>query len=402
SEIGSEGRNFQFAQHLILFDLPRNPDLLEQRIGRLDRIGQRADVQIHVPFLEGTAQQTLLEWYDRGVDLFRESCSAGHMIYSNFSDRLHAQLEQRTADFESLVTDTAAFTVATRRELREGRDRLLERNSCKPEIAASLIEQIHGEEQGEALSRYLEALCDAFGVDQEFHSDDALILRPSEHMLTGHFPYVRDEGTTVTFSREKALAREDMEFLTWEHPMLLDAMDMVHSTELGNAALGTIKLKGVAPGTMLLEVLYTVNCVAPRSLQVDRFLPLSPMRVLVDARGKDLADIVPHERLNQLVEKVKKPTALAIIKQVHSEVEAKMGLASKQAESRLGQILEAAEQSMRDTLGAELDRLEALRGVNPSIREEELDYLRHQISESAVHIRHANLQLQALRLVITT
>lgn len=402
SEIGSEGRNFQFAQHLILFDLPRNPDLLEQRIGRLDRIGQRADVQIHVPFLEGTAQQTLLEWYDRGVDLFRESCSAGHMIYSNFSDRLHAQLEQRTADFESLVTDTAAFTVATRRELREGRDRLLERNSCKPEIAASLIEQIHGEEQGEALSRYLEALCDAFGVDQEFHSDDALILRPSEHMLTGHFPYVRDEGTTVTFSREKALAREDMEFLTWEHPMLLEAMDMVHSTELGNAALGTIKLKGVAPGTMLLEVLYTVNCVAPRSLQVDRFLPLSPMRVLVDARGKDLADIVPHERLNQLVEKVKKPTALAIIKQVHSEVEAKMGLASKQAESRLGQILEAAEQSMRDTLGAELDRLEALRGVNPSIREEELDYLRHQISESAVHIRHANLQLQALRLVITT
>jgi superfamily II DNA/RNA helicase len=33
SEIGSEGRNFQFAQHLVLFDLPLNPELLEQRIG---------------------------------------------------------------------------------------------------------------------------------------------------------------------------------------------------------------------------------------------------------------------------------------------------------------------------------------------------------------------------------
>lgn len=41
SEIGSEGRNFQFAHHLVLFDLPAHPDLLEQRIGRLDRIGQR-------------------------------------------------------------------------------------------------------------------------------------------------------------------------------------------------------------------------------------------------------------------------------------------------------------------------------------------------------------------------
>lgn len=40
SEIGSEGRNFQFAHHLVLFDLPANADTLEQRIGRLDRIGQ--------------------------------------------------------------------------------------------------------------------------------------------------------------------------------------------------------------------------------------------------------------------------------------------------------------------------------------------------------------------------
>ena len=47
SEIGSEGRNFQFSNQLVLFDLPLNPDLLEQRIGRLDRIGQRHTVIIH-------------------------------------------------------------------------------------------------------------------------------------------------------------------------------------------------------------------------------------------------------------------------------------------------------------------------------------------------------------------
>ena len=90
SEIGSEGRNFQFAHHLILFDLPLNPDLLEQRIGRLDRIGQHHDVEIHVPYLEGSAQETLLDWYDRGLDLFRDSCSAGYMIFQNFQQRLDA------------------------------------------------------------------------------------------------------------------------------------------------------------------------------------------------------------------------------------------------------------------------------------------------------------------------
>jgi ATP-dependent helicase HepA len=221
-------------------------------------------------------------------------------------------------------------------------------------------------------------------------------------MLTGHFPYLREDGTTVTFSRDKALAREDMEFASWEHPMVLEAMEMVHSTELGNAAIGTIKLKGVAPGTMLLEALYTVNCVAPRALQVDRFLPLSPLRLLVDARGKDLAELVPHTRLNELIQSVKKSTALAIIKQVHREVEAKMTLATAQAEQRLALVLSQAENSMREDLGRELARLEALQQVNPSIRQEELDFLRHRIEECAIHIEHANLQLQALRLVITT
>jgi len=401
SEIGSEGRNFQFAHHLILFDLPMNPDLLEQRIGRLDRIGQQCDVDIHVPYLQHTAQHSLFEWYDSGLNLFRESCSAGYMIFESFQDRLLSQLEQRTDAFNALLTDTSVFTAKTRQELREGRDKLLERNSCKPDMAGKLINEIAANESDDTLEHYLDALCETFGVDQEIHSERTLILRPSEHMLTGHFPCLREDGTTVTFSRDKALAREDIEFLTWEHPMIVQAMDMVHSTELGNAAIGTIKLKGVAPGTMLLEVLYTVSCIAPRALQVERFLPLSPIRLLVDARGKDLADLVPHERLNQLVENVKKSTALAIIKQVRVEVEEKMSLAAQQAETKLQKILTDAEKGIRQALGTELDRLTALRVVNLSIRQEEIDHLSYRIQECAIHIQHANLQLQALRLIIT-
>ena len=402
SEIGSEGRNFQFAHHLILFDLPLNPDLLEQRIGRLDRIGQRSDVAIHVPYLAGTAQETLLDWYDRGLNLFRDSCSAGHLILETFRERLLPQLEQRSAGFEALLADTAAFTERTRAELREGRDRLLERNSCRPAVAARLIRNIVASETGDALETYLAELCDVFGVEQEFHSEQAVILRPTEHMLTGHFPGLRDEGTTLTFSRDKALAREDMEFVTWEHPAILEAMDMVLATELGNAAIGTLRLKGVAPGTMLLEAFYTINCVAPRSLQLERFLPLSPLRLLVDARGKDLAALVPHARLNELAQKIKKNTALAIIKQVHADVEAKVALATTRAQAQLQEVLAGAESDMRASLGAELSRLQALRQVNPSIRAEEVAHLQMRIDECATHIRHANVQLQALRLIITT
>ena len=79
-----------------------------------------------------------------------------------------------------------------------------------------------------------------------------------------------------------------------------------------------------------------------------------------------------------------------------------MALANQQAEQQLQTLLEQAETTMRTSLGAELQRLEALREVNPSIRQEEVDHLRYRIDECALHIRHANLQMQALRLIITT
>ena len=51
-------------------------------------------------------------------------------------------------------------------------------------------------------------------MDQDYHSQFAQILRPGDHMLTGYFPGLKEEGTTISFSREQALAREDLEFLT--------------------------------------------------------------------------------------------------------------------------------------------------------------------------------------------
>ena len=73
SEIGSEGRNFQFARHLVLYDLPEDVDLLEQRIGRLDRIGQKGTIQVHVPYLPGTDEEIRMRWLEEGLDAFRAS-----------------------------------------------------------------------------------------------------------------------------------------------------------------------------------------------------------------------------------------------------------------------------------------------------------------------------------------
>ncbi|MFN2289456.1 MAG: RNA polymerase-associated protein RapA [Chromatocurvus sp.] len=401
SEIGSEGRNFQFAQHLVLFDLPLNPDLLEQRIGRLDRIGQRGDISIHVPYFQGTAQETLFRWLHEGLDIFRSSCSAGQMIYAQFSERLLDALGGNGAGFEALLADTRRFTDVTKRELREGRDRLLERNSCRKEEAERLIELIETDESSRDLETYFTGLCDIVGVEYEHHSEHCLILRPGEHMLMPEFPHLDDEGRSVTFDRSIALAREDMAFLTWEHPMVSESMDGILATELGNTAIGTLALKGVAPGSLLLESLFTVNCPAPGQLQLQRFLSLSPVRILVDDKGRDLSALMPHDKLNTLVTRVNRSTGLAIIKQVRSQVEEHLTAATRIAEEQLRRVLSGAREAADATLGHEIERLEALRRINPQVRQDEIDHLSWQREESLRLIDRAGLQLQAVRLIVT-
>ncbi|MBU1238704.1 RNA polymerase-associated protein RapA, partial [Myxococcota bacterium] len=88
SEIGGEGRNFQVAQHLILFDLPDDPELLEQRIGRLDRIGQAPRIFLHVPYVSGTHQEVLARWFHCGMDILRRSRPGGSLVQEAFLDRL--------------------------------------------------------------------------------------------------------------------------------------------------------------------------------------------------------------------------------------------------------------------------------------------------------------------------
>ncbi|MEM9620682.1 MAG: RNA polymerase-associated protein RapA, partial [Pseudomonadota bacterium] len=261
SEIGSEGRNFQFAHQLVLFDLPANPDLLEQRIGRLDRIGQTKDIQIHVPFVRGTAQEALFRWYADGMDAFCHSFSAGLAVLDHFSPRLQPMLEAPfvEADLLSLIDETRSFTDQLREQLSAGRDQLLEMNSCKPDVASAVIESIRASEQNEQLQDYMTGVFDTFGVEHEYHSEHSLVLTPTEHMLTGQFPLLGDDGLTVTFDRDKAQVREDMEFLSWESPIVSGVMELALGSELGNTAIGTLSLKSFTAGTLLLECFYVMQ-----------------------------------------------------------------------------------------------------------------------------------------------
>lgn len=402
SEIGSEGRNFQFAHHLVLFDLPLNPDLLEQRIGRLDRIGQRHTVQIHVPYYECSAQAVLLRWYDEGLNSFGAACAGGQLLSDTFSEPLLSALQQPhdSALVEALIVDTLALRLATEQRLQQGRDRLLELNSCDQQRAAELIEQITLQERSHELSRYMERVFDQYGVEQERHSSLSVVLQPGDHMHTAHFPSLPDGGVTVTFQREFALSREDVQFLSWEHPMVAGAMDMVISEQFGNTALGTLKLGAIKPGTVLLEAIFVMHCAAPATLQLSRYLPCTTVRVLTDQKGTQLGSVLSHDKLNQLIKRVPKGTARDLVRHVQSDLVPMIKQAEVSVEPQQQQLIDEAMQRMTVQQTGELGRLEALSAVNPNIRQQEIDLLREETQSLANHLLTAQLKLDALRVIV--
>ncbi|EED35996.1 RNA polymerase-associated protein HepA [Luminiphilus syltensis NOR5-1B] len=402
SEIGSEGRNFQFAHHLICFDLPLNPDLVEQRIGRLDRIGQESAVNIHVPWLKNSAQAVLFQWLDEGLAAFTHSSAVGHAVYSEFEMALHMALETPDSDHAELMQATRHFRQALESEMQAGRDKLLELNSHRPDVGLKIIAAVEDHEAPGQIEEFAELLFDRIGIDQDYHAEGSYVLRPSERMITGQLPALGEEGTTITFDRQRALARDDMVFLTWEHPLIREAIDIVVHSELGNATLGTLKHSKIKPGSVLLEAIFTIDCIAPAHLELGRFVDLAPHRFVISSDGKNVAQGISHEALNQLIQPVPAATSANVIRSIKAQLERQIEKAETLAREAMAGVLEIAQKEMQESLESERERLLFLKSVNPSVRQDEIDAIEARITDSARAISGCQLQQQALRVVIAT
>lgn len=86
-----------------------------------------------------------------------------------------------------------------------------------------------------------------------------------------------------------ALAREDAQFITWEHPLIRNGLDLILSGDTGSSTISLLKNKALPVGTLLVELIYVVEAQAPKQLQLNRFLPPTPVRMLLDKNGNNLA-----------------------------------------------------------------------------------------------------------------
>lgn len=432
SEIGSEGRNFQFAHHLVLFDLPEDPELLEQRIGRLDRIGQTADIRIHVPYVEDGPYAVLAQWFHEGLNAFEESLHGAVELFTRFNEPVR-ELAFRTAeppkpakpasrgrkksapasDDLALVAEAPVITYATRHgnasaltieglvaetqsvrkevhdRLAAGQDRLLELNSARLGDAAALAETIRAADTDTSLDEFMLEAFDHFGVQVEDIAPRTWIVTPGPGGES--FPGIPPEGITLTADRRRALTREDVAFLTADHPAVSGALEMLLGNPRGNAALANTEIPG--PDALVLEAIHVVEVVAPAELHVDRFFPATPLRILLDARFAEWTTPL-GPLLNAPVTRVlgKADLSFRLLPRL-------LEYTGKLAETQAYQLIAASIHAMQAELGGEVDRLRDLQAINPNVRQDEIDAAQKQVYDMRDHLADARIRLDSARLI---
>jgi ERCC4-related helicase len=224
TEAGGEGRNFQFCHLLVNYDLPWNPMRVEQRIGRIDRIGQSEIVQIFNMWVKGTIEERVLDVLERRINVFEDTIGGLDPILGGTERNLRNILRMAQADRDRELT---RFEEQLEQEVKNARtaeeklrDFIMDTKSFSREIA----EKIAGRRSpvtADDQERFITALL----ADVRTH-----IGKPinGEYQLTFHDPFTSDYREFFVDGRKRravfqANQRKDtelVEYLTFGHPIV--------------------------------------------------------------------------------------------------------------------------------------------------------------------------------------
>jgi hypothetical protein len=284
SEVGSEGLDFEFCGALVNYDLPWNPMRVEQRIGRLDRFGQKFErIQIfnfHVP---GTIETDILTRLYQRIRVFEESIGdLEPIIRDDMSEitklvldprrsederrrelaRVELALEHKRAELGDIEAASTSMLTGLDQVLIDGLERDTKDKGKyvgEAEIAA-LIKRFF-EMYGGALRepRRGERFHQIVGTPDLVRAAQSRLARGDGPSLDRLVPSLRDgEPVGVTFNPELAM-ESAVEFLTLGHPLVRAATASLSSDFMFQSRMGSVSLDGLSADEEYLSLLALVE-----------------------------------------------------------------------------------------------------------------------------------------------
>jgi ATP-dependent helicase HepA len=236
-------------------------------------------------------------------------------------------------------------------------------------------------------------LFDALGVTQEEKDDHSYILRPTEQLIH-QIPGLTEDGLEVTYQRNSATKFEQLQFLSWDSEIVSHCLESVTTDVLGKSSIAFTKDPTQPTGAFWIETTSVLSASAEASLQLYRFLPPTPVRLCLDAKNQPVE--VEFEQLF----KVKRKIALQLLQALADPITAGVEASLKLGHADLAEQQSVALNAMQAELSGEIDRLRSLQKTNPSIRDEEINFIEAQKATLTDIISNAEPYLDSLRVVV--
>jgi len=271
TEVGGEGRNFQFAHHLVNYDLPWSPAVMEQRIGRLDRIGQSHAVQIHAFDPVGTISSDVLFLLADAVGVFGETVGGLDALLEEVEPRLTELALLSSAERVEYARSLRERVAQTRDSIRRAYDPLLDVRSFDRQGAEALLERA-GDRLGLkrdvetsledgvwAVARDLDERLEetvtelarkvGIGVDVEEQVEAFQVAFDLGRELTVEalpgISLAEDKVVLGTFWRDTALEQEEIEYFATGHPIVEALFGFLRDGPFGRSGLRAIQERGL-------------------------------------------------------------------------------------------------------------------------------------------------------------
>jgi ATP-dependent helicase HepA len=243
TEAGGEGRNFEFCHRLVLFDLPWNPAVVEQRIGRLDRIGRTRPTEV-VYFRPPAGLARAVAVLYEEIGLFREPLSGlerelRHVARVVEQVALAGAEDPSPAAFRTVLAEAqAARTRVQRAAYHE-----LHRDPYRPPMAAGILARVPPELERLTESVVLRA-ASRFGFELEAQSGPGTwLIEFGYEAMVDHLPGVSAGSRFLgTFDREAAVENESLDFFASGHPLVEGVLAELEDGPRGR--VGLLQLPG--------------------------------------------------------------------------------------------------------------------------------------------------------------
>ena len=327
--------------------------------------------------------------------MFSQPNPAASPIYEAYTIEIEEMLESGQ-DAEAVIMQCQQASQQLLAEIEQGRDRLLEQHSFSEARVDTLLESIHAADNDkQKLQDLILHVFDNGHIETEEAAAGNIIVSPQENCPFSFINDIREEKATITFDRNQATVREDLEFISWDHPWVKGIVDDLEASGDSFTSCALFNDPQFKNGQIFIEALYQIKSEGPGRLELNRYLAPQTRHYVISDELKSVSKLINLDQMKMDYEKIGKGMARELIEMKWAEISSAVSLSEKLAAHTSKEDIQASVATLISQTQQELARYQSLE-ITPGTYQLEIDALKDKAKQATEFLQNTKPKLMSL------